>query len=571
MDLSSDIKEIAYSLGEDSKQILKSWEVGGPIAGIPFDKLRIILVKPEVIEGFINKILKELDERDYSGIYCIVGEAGSGKSQIAFLIQQQLGKYNIKTEYFKIAGRKDIDQFLDYFENLQGKNVIFIDELDSLFGSIGENEKREVINKLGNLLTLYAERGKDSKRIAVILLLNRRSYETIKKLDERLWRRIKRFDIPSDYERLPSENLPSLMKKVLAIVYSAKGDLFPKEHTSDVFKILVDWGSSYLERITGIGSVGTCVKTLLEAYIRILEGLGKNFQLLNDIEEGRRAEHVIKEELLDKSLEIIKFEIGRKPYTAKIIECDLSSGYRPDLCYGIYLGQIPTGKPKKKVYVEIKCGYYKSLKDRRDQLIKYLQSGPLLIIWIFKGEENQIEDLISELEKSALNPVDYISLPYELIRPAIYLNDPVKFLKDLGIIDDIEMKIQSSLESIEVSPIGARMKESPVVEDISEKSKKIAIMLVNKLKPTERDGKQIQVGRVRKLFVEEAQKQGISIDERKADEIAENILSELSKEGFFSRDKPKSKNFYSKLDAWKARREEGINLISTIIINSLSK
>jgi uncharacterized protein Yka (UPF0111/DUF47 family) len=101
------------------------------------------------------------------------------------------------------------------------------------------------------------------------------------------------------------------------------------------------------------------------------------------------------------------------------------------------------------------------------------------------------------------------------------------------------------------------MKESPVVEDISEKSKKIAIMLVNKLKPTERYGKQIQVGRVRKLFVGETQKQGISIDERKADEIAENILSELSKEVFFSRDKPESKNFYSKLDAWKARRKKG--------------
>jgi len=193
------------------------------------------------------------------------------------------------------------------------------------------------------------------------------------------------------------------------------------------------------------------------------------------------------------------------------------------------------------VYVEIKCGYYKSLKDRKDQLIKYLQSGPLLIIWIFKGEESQIKDLISELEKSALNPVDYISLPYEFIRPANYLDDPVKFLKDLGINDDIEMKIQSSLESIEVSPMGARRKESPVVEDISEKSKKIAIMLVNKLKPTERYGKQIQVGRVRKLFVEETQKLGISIDERKADEIAENILLELSEEGFFSRDKPKFK------------------------------
>lgn len=115
------------------------------------------------------------------------------------------------------------------------------------------------------------------------------------------------------------------------------------------------------------------------------------------------------------------------------------------------------------------------------------------------------------------------------------------------------------------------MIESPIVEDLSEKSKKIAIVLVNKLKLTERDGKQIQLGRVRKLFVEEAQKQSISIDERKADKIAENILSELNKQGFFNRDKPTSKIFYSRLDAWKARREEGINLISTIIADSLKK
>lgn len=104
--------------------------------------------------------------------------------------------------------------------------------------------KREIINRLGNVLTLYAERGKDSRRIAVILLLCRRSYETIRRLDERLWRRIRRFDIPSDYERLRSEDLPSLMKKVLAIIYGARRELFPEERTSDVLTILLDWGSS---------------------------------------------------------------------------------------------------------------------------------------------------------------------------------------------------------------------------------------------------------------------------------------------------------------------------------------
>ena len=569
MDLSSDIKEIAYSLGEDSKQILSSWEVGGPVEKIPFDRLKVILVKPEVVGEFINnKIMKELNDRDYSGIYCIVGEAGSGKSQIAFLIQQELGKYNVKTDYFKIAGRKDIDKFLDYFESLQGKNVVFIDEIDALLGSIGENEKREIIDKLGNMLTLYAERGKDSRRIAVILLLSRRSLETIRRLDERLWRRIKIFYIPSDYERLRSEDLPSLMKKVLAIIYGARKDLFPEEHTSDVFKILVDWGSSYLERITGIGSVGTCVKTLLEAYIKILENLREDFKLLNDIEEGKRAEQVIKEELLNKNLNSIKFEIGRKPYTAKIVECDLSSGYWPDLCYGIYPGQIPTGKPKRKVYVEIKCGYYKSLKDRKDQLMKYIQLGPLLIIWIFKGEENKIEELINELEKSSPNPVDYISLPYELVRPAIYLNDPIRFLKDLGIKDDIEMKIRSSLEGIEVS---ALVKESSVVEDLSEKCKKIAIVLANKLKPDKWDRKQIKVGDVRNFLVRVAQTVGIPMDKGTAEAIAASILLKLQEKGFVDRDKPTSRTFCSKLEAWKTKREEGIELISEVLTSMLKK
>jgi hypothetical protein len=361
------------------------------------------------------------------------------------------------------------------------------------------------------------------------------------------------------------------MKKVLATIYSARRELFPEERVSDVLTILLDWRNSYLERITGIGSVGTCIKTLLEAYIKILEDLGKDFKLLDDIEEGRKAEQIIKEELLNKNLNMIRFELGKKPYTAKIIECDLPSEYRPDLCYGIYPGQIPTGKPKRKVYVEIKCGYYKSLKDRKDQLMKYIQLGPLLIIWIFKGEENKIEELINELEKSSPNPVDYISLPYELVRPAIYLNDPVRFLKDLGIKDDIEMKIRSSLEGIEVSPVGASVKESPIVEDLSEKYKKIAIMLVNKLKPDQHDGKLIQVGKVRNLLVQVAQTEGIPMDERTAEAIAASILSKLQERGFVNRDKPTSRNFYSRLEAWKTRREEGMELISEVLTSMLKK
>lgn len=101
------------------------------------------MVKPEVIGGIINKIKEELDERNYSGIYSIVDEAGSGKSQIAFFTQQELGHHNVKTGYFIITEQKDIDEFSDYFENLKGKNVIFIDEINALLGSISsENKKR---------------------------------------------------------------------------------------------------------------------------------------------------------------------------------------------------------------------------------------------------------------------------------------------------------------------------------------------------------------------------------------------------------------------------------------------
>jgi hypothetical protein len=571
MDLRNEIEKIAFSLGKYSEQILESWEVGEPIKNINFDKLKVILINPDLIKKTIDKIRSELYKRNYSGIYCIIGEAGSGKSQIAFLIQQELYEHNVKTYYFRIAGQKDINEIIHYFENLEGKNVVFIDEIDSLLGSVDENEKKKIVDRLGNILTLYAEGSKDGKRIATILLLSRRSYETIRRLDERLWRRIKRFDIPSDYERLRSEHLPSLMKNILAIIYSSRRELFPKERISDILTILIDWGSSYLERITEIGSVGMCIKTLLEAYIKILEELDKDFKLLDDIEEGKRVEQIIKEELLNKSLNIIRFELGKKTYTAKIIECDLPSGYRPDLCYGIYPGQIPTGKPKRKVYVEIKCGYYKSLKDRKDQLMKYIQLGPLLIIWIFKGEENKIEELINELGKSSPNPVDYISLPYELVRPAIYLNDPIRFLKDLGIKGDIEMKIRSSLEGIEVSPVGVPVKESPIVEDLSERYKKIAIMLVNKLKPDQYDGKLIQVGKVRNLLVQVAQTEGIPMDKRTAEAIAVSILSKLQERGFVNRDKPTTRNFHSRLGAWKTRREEGIEIISEVLTSMLKK
>jgi ABC-type dipeptide/oligopeptide/nickel transport system ATPase component len=568
MELLSEIEEKASNLREFSGQILKMWESGKPVKDIELEKIRGLLIDPEAMELIIEDISKTIEEYDYTGIYCIVGEAGSGKSQIALFALKELKKTrpDVEPHYIRIESRDDIDKIGNLLENLRGRNVIFIDEMDSLLGSLSEEERKKVVEKLGSILILHAEEPKDNKRIAVILLLNRRSYNAIEKYDQRLWRRIKKFrlGIPTDYERLPPEKLLPLMKGILALIYSAEKDIFPKDHASDVLAMLLEWGRFFRERVTGFDSVGTCVKSLLSEYMVILRNLRKDFMPLDKTEEGDKIEEVLKG-LISRYIGKMRFEVEKKQYIAEIMKME---GPGPDLCYDIYPGVIASGRPVKKVNIEIKCGYYSSLKARKDQLIKYGQSGPLLIIWISKEEPEHIEDLINEIEKEIQNPIDYISIPYELMRPAIYLSDPFGFLVDLRIKEDLEAKIQNSLRYIEISS-GVPEKAMPKVEDLPKKCKEIAEKLVQKLKPDEKDGKQIKVGITKSRLSEIAGAMGIQIDEKESESIAMEMLSELERQGFFGRETSGSKTFRSRLLAWKTRRNEGVELAASVLVNRI--
>jgi len=566
MDLLSEIENLSSSLREFSEQILKMWEAGRPIKDIEFEKLKGILIESDHIKRIIENICKKIEEYSYTGIYCIVGEAGSGKTQIALFALKELEKMkpDIKTYYYRIVDQNSINKINELFENLRGKNVVFIDEIDSLLGSVDEEERKKIVEKLGNILIRYAEEPIDDKTIAVVLLLNRRSYDLVKK-DERLSRRIIVQNIPSDYENLPKEKLLSLMKRILALVYSTKRDLFPRDYVSHVLKMLYEWGNCYIEWLIATASVGTYVKTLLKAYITILENLRReDFGFLSETEEGNEIENVFKE-LINKYLKRIEFEIDGSKFVAEIIKME---GQGPDLCYKIYPGVIPSGKSVRKVNIEIKSGYYVSLMRKKSQLINYASLATLMLIWIFKGERSRVEDLVEEIEKNAPNPVDYIAIPYELIRPAIYLKNPLDFLIEMRIKEDLEAKIQKSLRYIEVLP-RVMKKEMPEVEDLPERCRDIAVVLIHRLKPDEKDGKQIQVGRVKNYLKEILRGYGFQLNDKEIESIAINILQNLEKQGFLS--KQSEKIFYSKLQAWKGRGGEGVELAAEVLVDMLKK
>jgi hypothetical protein len=565
MELLDEIEKRARELGGYSTEIMKMWETGRPIKDVEFEKVRKILIDPEITELLIKQIERTVKDYDYTGIYCIRGEAGSGKSQIALFAQKELEKNipNVKSHYIRIWGPEALDEIRRSLEGMRGKNVLFIDELDSLLGTLNEEERKKTIEKLGNILTLYAEEPGDNRRIAAILFLNRRSYDAIMKYDQRFYRRIKELEqsIPSDYERLPPEKLPSLMKNILTVIYSAERNIFPRDHVSDVLNMLLEWGKLFIERITGFGSVGTCLKTLIEAYLKILRNLRDDFRILDKIEEGNKIEDVLKD-VISRYIGKVEFEVEKMQYIAELTKIE---GHGPDLCYEIYPGMLASGRPLRKMNIEIKCGYYGSIRGNKDQLMRYAQSGPLLVIWISKGESEHIEDLVNEIEKASGNPVDYISVPYELLRPAIYLRNPLIFLVNLGIKDSLEAKIKHSLQYTEISAKGPR--GAAAEEDLA-KYEKIARILFNKLKPNEKDGKQLKLGDAKKRLREAVTSEiGIQMSDDEAESVIKEIFEELERNGFLS--KSSERIFLSRLSAWSTRGEEGIKITSRVLMNRL--
>ena len=540
------------------------WSAGKPIKGIEFEKAESLLIEPDAFKLIIEGIEGTLSDYGGSGVYCIVGEAGSGKSQVAFFAVERL-KNRMKSHYFRVDSWDSIGEIGREMEDMTGTNIVFVDEIDSLLGSLNEEERKKAIEKLENTLILHAEEPKKDKSIAVILLLNRRSYNLIKSSAPRLGRRIieLKLGIPPDYESLPPDKFSILAKNVLAVIYAAKRELFPSDYVLDALNLLVDWSDSYRKWVMGSASVGTCLKEILRTYLKILENLKRDFRPLDKIEEGNKIEEVFRE-LFSRYLQNIKFDIENRRYVASL---EQSKGLGADLFYRIYPGEIPSGRPAKIVNIEIKCGYYSSLRERKDQFIKYGQQGPLLIIWIYKEEPDKLEELVSQVEKEVSNPVDYISLPYELIRPAIYMKDPEILMRELGIRDDLEAKLRNSFKYIEIS-----MKPPVQAEDMQQKCRKAAEKLVNKLKPDEKDGKNIQLGRASSYLIEILNELGIQVERAKSEIIAEKVLSELEKQEFFGREKKakgESRIFRSKLSAWKTRRDDALNLISKTLIEEL--
>jgi len=563
MEILSEIERIASSLKKNAySDILKMWKAGKPIEGIELEEVEGLLIEPEVMKLIIEEIENTVSEYGNTGIYCVVGEAGSGKSQIALFALERF-KNKMNSRYFRVNSWDSIDKIGKEMEKMKGNNIVFIDELDSLLGSLSEEEREKAIEKLENMLILHAEEPKEDGRIAAILLLNRRSYNLIKKRGPRLGRRMieLKLGIPLDYERLPPDKFTLLARIVIAVIYAAKRELFPTDYAADVMRLLADWSESYREKILGSASVGTCLKEILRTYLRILENL--EFKPMDKTEEGNKVEEVFRK-LFSRHLQNIKFDSEGRRYVASLVQ---SKGPGADLLYTVYPGEIPSGKPVKVVNIEIKCGHYSSLRERRDQLIKYGQQGPLLIIWIYKEEPDKLEELISQVEGEIPNPVDYISLPYELIRPAIYMKDPEIFMRELRIKEDLEDKLQESLKYIEISA-----KPPALVKDVQQECKEAAQKLVQRIKPDEKDGKNIQLGRVADYLSDILSKLGIQVDESRSEAIARKVLSELEKQEFFERRKKargESKIFYSKLNAWKMRRNDAINLISNILIEEL--
>ena len=554
---------------DEALKILMHWAKGEPIRGLSVEKLRYVMIKWDSIEEFIRRVIKQLEEYNFSGIYGVVGEFGFGKTQMCYILEDVVrrGKEYVTVEFMSLTSVEDIDLLADKLDRVHPLALIIVDELDSLLGSVTEEARREIIHKLASVLVLKAKGGK-----SVVLALTERTMKWLVECDER-FRRLSPNTIPLSREVISERDIADLARIILALMFRCNmiGEL---QYTPGLIDLLVDWAYKYAEIEAG-RSLGYYIRQLTQALMEYskykvkLAGVGS-------FERSKIVEGLVRS-YLKHNIRSLKVDIrvsGRelKPYTAVYRGKVKVGDVIPDIVYEIYPGKYAFGRRIANVILEVKCGGIDAIKNSYGQLSRYLSYAPILILWVGANGEEEIEKYIKASFEKYRDRVEYVYIPLRLLEPFIYLDDSYKAFvqvsRILGLDEDLKFKIEESLRSIIYSAIekpvkiptlmvikaGVKPPEKPVKEDYA----RLADMLIVKARLS--SGKAIYFARVTKRIREIL---GNKISEVNAQFLAKEVLVELTRRGFLER---RSERVYRAIsEAWRARRDEAVEIIANLI------
>jgi ABC-type oligopeptide transport system ATPase subunit len=531
------LEQIVTSLGDDlAKRVYLAFQTGEPV-DTSYHDFNKLLLDHEDVEKFIDGFKTTLQNNFYSGIYAIVGEYGTGKTQYGYFLKEALEDIGIEVIYEDISFPKKLKELR---KNL---NKLFLDEtkkftiiLDGIDAYLSNFTSEEDIRRAAGELATLVETAKSRGFTSIVFLIHQECYETLQRIDERLRRITKVKELSSLKDSKEGEKLAF---SVLAVLYACNGKIARHigKYGDAIIKLLTKWGGGLVEIERGSINLGRFIKKSYNFFKNLLENLGGYPSGV--IETGIKMHELISKLVRETKIPV---EVNESTLSARAVKTGAKKG--PDLKFELYK-VIEVGIPRYEILGEIKCiKNGKELNQSIDQIEKYANEKPLVVIVAVDEDKESAEVVLDKLKERL--PITYILYPRVLIEPLTLVEDPYVcsqlFTEALG--KSFESDLSFAINSLIVRTSGF------VGID---KSEILAKQIVDRLKST--SPKNVRFTDVRKKLDKDLGS--------KAENVAKEILEMLTKRGFLER---KSERMYiSQPGPWREKYEEATKDISEMI------
>ncbi len=393
-------------------KVLESWSDRRPIE-FPLDQLKDFFVNVRRLRQVNGAIFNYLKDRDWRGaIVSVVGEYGSGKSQLGFVLKEFLQKRGVEVRRVFLDPVCDVRELiLQQIVSIPAEKpvVLIVDELDQLLGDLARGDRKR-FEDLADIVRWLTEGSSDRPpRGSAILMMSKRvraEFEKDRALANRLLARSReyRLSMPDD-ERVEAARDATLKVMALFRAYKDSYRVSLDKHFSVLYPLL----RKKAEDRALMWEIGGVIKYITEMLQEILDNIDPEAEMGSSVDLGRQVEELWREFMWKKLRAIpVTVSLGetKLDYLATLSRDRLSlPGAVTDAQYLVWTYKPEAGEKGnrlvQRIAVEIKTGrsWQRSQRDR-DQLLNMLRNVPVLLFSIAEWYPDERTALEAEFSKA---------------------------------------------------------------------------------------------------------------------------------------------------------------------------
>ncbi len=417
------------------REILNSWMDRRPLNVQP-ELMEDLMVDYDRFSNVINSVLEYLRERDWRGaIVSIVGEYGSGKSQVGLTIWRLLkSESEVRAYLKKLDPISDVRSLLldDVIFDDVTPSVLIVDEVDQLLGDLYKG-KRERIEELADIVRAITEGSVSPPRGSVVLLMSMKARGVLaadRSLSNRLLARSREFRLSmTDDQRIRAAE--EVVKKVMALYMALESSFGLHKH----FDLIYDFLISRARWLALVYEIGGIVKDITLTLNEVLRSLDPDARVPSGTELGKALEDLLKLYLKAKASAIpLQVRVGDQVRHYMALFSDERMRTEGSVSDGQYVVHTydpkrnAVGSPVSKVILEVKSGstWFESLETKR-QLAAFLELAPVMLIALVDKEPDDAS-LISLESSGKSNPLKVVIVDMKPFKLSLILRNPIDLL-----------------------------------------------------------------------------------------------------------------------------------------------